>query len=288
LEGPVAKTTDPSPEKNPTPFYQRFLAEELARRTERNPKYSLRAFAAAIGVDKAALSRILSGSKPLTFRTAAKILKSLDMTPQDVNRFMDSIARDTESRSLSTEDRIELARLAVPRVHEIEDQKFRVIADWYHFAILEMTFLRKFRSDPTWIADQLGIPLAVCKPALERLLSLGLLKMISGRYKKIPTPVTTKDRSKTSDAHRQHQVQMMEKSLQSLKSDPIEIRSHTGLTIPINPEKIPEAKRMIHEFSQELGRFLAAGEKTRVYQLSISLFPLQNARQSEEASRNAN
>ncbi len=48
----------------------------------------------------------------------------------------------------------------------------------------------------------------------------------------------------------------------------------TTFTIPTNPKKLAEARKMIEDFSIQLIGFLAEGEKTDVYQLGIGLSPL--------------
>ena len=50
--------------------YREMLREELQKRNGRNPRYSLRAFAKCLGVDVAALSRVLSNKQTITMKTA--------------------------------------------------------------------------------------------------------------------------------------------------------------------------------------------------------------------------
>ena len=53
--------------------------------------------------------------------------------------------------------RIRLQKTAVPEYQQLQMDTFRVISDWYHFGILELTYLKSFKSDPRWIAKALGI-----------------------------------------------------------------------------------------------------------------------------------
>ena len=57
------------------PFHIRFLREELQRRKERNPAYSLRAFARTLSMDPSDLSKFLSGRKQLTLKGTARLIK---------------------------------------------------------------------------------------------------------------------------------------------------------------------------------------------------------------------
>jgi transcriptional regulator with XRE-family HTH domain len=56
---------------------RRLAAAELARRREGNPRYSLRAFAASVGVDHGTLSRLLRGVRTPRRDVAARLTAAL-------------------------------------------------------------------------------------------------------------------------------------------------------------------------------------------------------------------
>src|SRR4051794_37275616 len=58
-------------------FHTVYLREELARRCDFNPRYSLRAFARSLGTDPGTLSRVLTCRRPLTLKSALGMLKGL-------------------------------------------------------------------------------------------------------------------------------------------------------------------------------------------------------------------
>jgi hypothetical protein len=70
----------------------------------------------------------------------------------------------------------------------------------------------------------------------------------------------------------------LEKAVISVEEDPIEARSMTGMTMAIDPAKLPEAKQMITEFNRGLCKFLESGPRKQVYQLGVCLYPLQKPR----------
>jgi hypothetical protein len=47
------------------------------------------------------------------------------------------------------------------------------------------------------------------------------------------------------------------------------------MTLAIDAEKLPEAKIRIQKFMSELTQFLETGSQTRVYEMVVNLFPLQ-------------
>jgi uncharacterized protein (TIGR02147 family) len=257
-------------------YYRSLLQEELTRRCERNPRYSLRAFSRALGVDAAALSRILSDKLRPSPRMARVILDALALEPEEASRFLDSVA-EAQKRAHLAQARRETAQRPRPEEdpRELDGTSFRVIADWYHYAILELTEVPGFRPSAHWIAAQLGISVAQAKLALERLCDLGLLEDAPEGLRRRQGLVTTADKRTTSPALRTRQRQILDKAIASLEEDPIDERSHTGMTMAIDPSRLELAKKKILAFNRSLCRFLEGGTRTRVYELSIALFPLQ-------------
>jgi len=263
---------------NEQAFYNRHLKDVLADRCERNARYSVRSFAKALDIDIGALSRILAGKQIPSFKVAQKILTRLNLSPEEQNQFMDSVAETQRSRNLQ--------RLS-PLLRGYEKKKnsakpadlsidlYRIIADWYHVAILELTFVDRFHSHPQWIAKELGISVAESTLAIERLMNFGLLKQEDGVYVKTETQLSTLDKHITTPALRKNQKQFLEKAIHSLENDPIEDRNMSSMTMAIDPEKLPMAKQMVREFNQALCKFLESGKRKRVYNMEIALYPLQ-------------
>lgn len=163
---------------------------------------------------------------------------------------------------------------------EIDEDVFSLIADWQHNAILELTEEADFDPNPAWIARQLSITWVEAQTALNRLLNAGLLvQKKNKKIKKTHVWITTSDHTLTTAAHRRRQKQILAKSTYSLENDPIEERSHTAITIAIDPSRLAQAKQMILDFQRGLCAYLSQGKPGRVYELSVSLFPLQRKRE---------
>ena len=261
--------------ETPVPNYRACLKRVLSERCDRNPRYSVRAFARALGIDHAALSRFLSGVRFPSYKTAQRILKDLDLTPTERQRFLNSLA---QARG-QTLQRVgpEFRRMPeIAETHELSLEIFRVISDWYHYAILELTFVKNFSSDPRWIAKELGISITEAKLAIERLLLLKLLeKGPSGKLKKAHGHLTTAHKDVTNSGLKRHQSQILERAIESLQNDPIESRSMTSMTMAIDPQKLPAAKKMIEGFTQSLCQFLESDQQEQVFELGICLYPVQ-------------
>jgi uncharacterized protein (TIGR02147 family) len=252
--------------------YQLFLNQELARRCEKNPHYSLRAFARAMGIDAGTVSRYLNGKQIPSFKLSQRILGILDLQPREKEEFLHSLARSQNAKT-SKERLIEIAVKQKPDPLDIE--YYRVITDWYHAALMELTYVDGFRGSPRWIAKKLGIGQSEAQLAIKRLIKLGLLEKKNGKLVKTNEQLFTKDRHLTTSGLRKNQRQFLEKAIFSLENDAIEKRKVTSMTMAIDPKKLEIAKRMIDEFSLRICKVLESGNRKIVYNLQMALYPIQ-------------
>lgn len=259
-----------------TPFYKLYLREELARRCENNPNYSMRSFARALNVDPAVLSRTLADKRALSYKVATRVINNLYLSPKERKIFLESVAEDQKQRGLKRSiDDQPVSEQEHITIRPIDADMFRIIGDWYHYAIQQFSFVDGFKSEPRWIAKKLGISVLETRLAIQRLLAVGLLKKDGDKLVGQDASIDTKDKSITTPALKKHQKQMLQKAIFSLENDPLPIRSMSSMTMPIDPDKIPIARKMIAEFTNNLCDILSSGDKKNVYQLSICLFPLE-------------
>ena len=257
------------------PFYQACIKSELNRRLKKNPVYSLRAFARALKFEAGVISQYISGKRIPSYKAAQKLVLELGLSPEQKNSFLASLANHHQSRGLTRLSPAFRSNAIAIEPKALSVDLFQVIGDWHHYAILLLTEIKDFNEDPRWIAKTLGISSIEAKFALERLIELKLLQRRDGRLHFIDQGITTENKAVTTPALRSRQRQILEKAIESLENDPVEIRSMTGMTMAINPSKIKEAKKIISEFNQKMSRFLESGSRSEVYELQISLFPLQ-------------
>ncbi len=258
------------------PLYLEILDREFTSRRTRNSRYSLRAFARSLKIDHGVLSLILTGKRVPSKQFAEKIPKLLSMSTDVGQAFQRSIAEMRRQAKLGRlnqqfEDQHSLGKMTA---REVPPEEFEGIAPWYHLAILELTYVEDFVGTPEWIAKRLGLKKSEVTRAIERLQSRGLLTVKNGKLVKCDSLITTAKKNQTSIAHRAHQMKSLELSMKSLENVPLQQRNHTAITMSIDPEKLPEAKKMIQEFGRSLCAFLETGNRKRVYELAMSLFPL--------------
>jgi uncharacterized protein (TIGR02147 family) len=254
-------------------FHVQLLREELARRCERNPRYSLRSFARALAVDAGTTSRLLRGKQLPTLRMARRIFLALEVSPPEQERFLRSMDHARDLPALSRPSGLLKARSRREGTRELPIDLFRLISDSHHAVMLELPRVEGFRSDPAWIAREIGISATEAQLALGRLIQHGLLEVRGRQLVRTGKSLATADRHVTTPALRRNQRQFLEKAIESLENDPIEDRSVSRWTFAADPEKLPLAREMIDRFQRRLARVLESGKPKRVYTVSVALFP---------------
>lgn len=259
--------------------FRLYLQHTLVQKCKKNPSYSLRSFSNFLDLEPSALSKIIRGKRGVTVKMFKKISKKLDLTPSEVESFLKSIRQNQTQVPLSTH--------AAPDYRQLTLDSFQVIADWYHYAILELTAVKGFKGESQWISKKLGISAAEAQSAIERLIRLEYLKIDeSGRWLDVSGEITTVGSEFTVSALKRLQRGILEKALTALEETPFEVRDQTSMTMAIDSTLLNEAKLKIKNFRRELCAFLQSSQnKDHVYHMGISLYPvtqIENLKENKE------
>jgi transcriptional regulator with XRE-family HTH domain len=238
--------------------FRLWLQKQFTERCRRNPRYSLRAFAKALEMDASTLSQVLSGKRKISKNIIKAICDKLSASPKEMGFF-----------GLSSR-----ANGAEVDYFQVNMDTFSVISDWYHYAILELTFTSEFKSDAKWIAKKLSITVEEAKAAIERLKRLGLLLEENGSLIKSSRFLTNNAEVNTSAAHQQLQRQIVEKALVAIDEVSAEEKDITSMTMAIDLSNLNQARELIRRFRRDICSLLEDGEQTQVYHLGIQLYPV--------------
>lgn len=242
-----------------------FLSNEFASRVQRNPAYSLRSFSRSLGVSPASLSQILTGKRPLTRKTALKIADRLFLSPVEKRSFLVT--------AFGLETPTDEAFVSKTELQELEIDKFRLISDWHHYAILGLAGLEKNQANPEWISKQLRISRKEAREAFQRLVRLGLIQRVGTRIRRT-SPFFKVATRPHENAIRKYHSQNLRKASDVLEDPKSAVELFSGITMAVNEQKLPEARDLIRQFRRKLSELVETGNKTRVYTLSVQLFPI--------------
>lgn len=234
-----------------------YLNEELARRCSANENYSLRSFARNLDIDSSYLSKLTRGKRTISKKLAHKILEKLG--------FPKKLANLIPLNDLKSD--------FIP----LDLQKFSQISEWYHFAILELVQMDNFVPSASYVASTLSIDPNVAEAAISRLKKIGLIE-VEYTQKKEHWRIrnyTTVQNKYTHEAFRRLEKQILLQAIDALEDVPMEFRDQSSITMCTSPRRIAKAREKIKKFRRDLMKFLEKGdEKTAIFQLSVSLFPV--------------
>lgn len=256
--------------------FRAILKEELATRIRQNPRYSLRAFARDLKLAPSRLSEIISGKQGLSRKAAEKVASILGYSPQEKERFCDLVesmhARSRKDREVA---KVRLKKHNMPSKEvQLQVDAFNAIADWYHFAILELMNIDGFKSDTAWIAKRLSISEFETKLALERLARLELITFKGNKI--IPATGSGLVNSDIpADSLKKHHAQLLEKAKEAIYLQSPDKRESLSWTIAIDTKMVPKAKEALNQFRNKFCTELEGAEnKDGVYCLTIQFFDL--------------
>lgn len=279
LNGPsaIAKAFVMTPKETRLTGYRQVLARELEDRCQRNPRYSLRAYARDLGLQPGKLSEILRARCGLSGSLAGILADRLKLSPTEKRHFVAMVESEHARSPLRRQQAVEELKTieAQHGFSEIEMESFRVISDWQHLAIHELFLTKDFPGTILAVAQRLNLTEAQATEAMERLKIVGLLKQS-------PSGIWTREdvslglsKGLPSRETRRHHRQLLEKAMGSLETSPVEERDFSSLTLAVPEALLPKVREMIKEFRRRLNREVEeAAQKDRVYCLNVNFFPL--------------
>ncbi|MBI3017412.1 MAG: TIGR02147 family protein, partial [Deltaproteobacteria bacterium] len=256
-----------------------FLSHTFKEKQKKNPKYSLRSWSGHLGFrSPSVISMVLRGERKLQLELLTKIAESLRLTdpekqylqvltlysnaitPAEKQLYSDLLGHIRPDQEFST----------------LHLDKFRLISDWYHFAIYEMVDLKDFKLDYDWISQKLNheITSVMAEEAIKRFLRLKLLVLKNGKLKKNSQQQVFTETDIPNEALKKHHTQMIEKALQSLQNQDVQEREISSNTMIFSKSKMAEVKRKIRKFQKEIARLCETKQGDAVYQLNTQFFKL--------------
>jgi uncharacterized protein (TIGR02147 family) len=255
--------------------YRPFLKDLLEEKNNNRMGLSLRGLARLAGMSPSHLSRALNGQKKLSATSAHRLSVALNQTPEESDRLLSLIelekTADSQRRSKILK---RMSRLSPTLSSTVSLDVFRVIADWYYFALVALTNTRGFRGDSYWIARRLRIKPFEARMALDRLVSLGLIKKTGRSYKAVnDADISTTD-DLSSAAIKENHSQHLSMALRAMHEVPIELREFNNITLAMNPADVPKAKKMIREFVDRFDQEFKRQPAEEIFQLNLQFYLL--------------
>lgn len=255
-----------------------YLSDCLEEKKAKNSMFSLRSWAQQLGMKShGPLHAMLKGQRSIPKKYVPKLISSLKLEPKEAKYFEALIdfakAKSPEEKEFYQE---KLAALSPKKLREVEDMiAYKYHVDPLHHILAEMSELKHFENNLAWIKNRIrGNPnMKDIQDALDRLLSLGVLKEVKGKLVKQIKHIYTKN-DIMNKAIREYHKTMGRFAIDQIDQQSVDDREFSGVTFNIHKKDLPKIKEAIREFSDQIVQNYEAqskkGEET--YHLSVQFF----------------
>ena len=259
------------PRKLPSHFSD-IIREVFQNRALKNQNYSLRAFARDLGLTSGNLSDLINQKVGLSSDKACLIVENLKLNAEDKKLFLKlvdcSLAKSSDVRKTIDSEILKYDSSYI----KLNDDYYKVLTEWYYFALVELVKVVGFQNNDDWIAKRINIPLLEVRPVIERLKRVELLEEVAGElvqtYDYFISPSGT-----PLDAAKKFHKQILSNAIIAIDNQEIEARDYTSGFLRVRKSDLPYISKRIKDFRRELAKEIEAGDgHDSVYAFGIQFF----------------
>lgn len=228
-----------------------------------NPRFSLRSLALKASLSPGHVSEIFSGKRPISKINLEKLAVALRLTPAEVQEAEKYFESD-KARKKSTQ--------SMDKV--LNSTEFSEISSTEYFHTLAALDISFDSIDANNVAAKTGLSVAQTETILAKFMKLGILHSHeNGHVQKSLLSISTESDIPNFDIQRFH-TESLEKTKETFAKVPVDRREMVSVSMAINPQNIPLAKKEIEKCWKKVYTKLTQGERTEVYTLGIQLVPI--------------
>lgn len=255
--------------------YREILRQILIERMKKNSSYSMRSMANQLKISPTTLSDVLKGKKNFSREMGFQVASHLQLNEVETERFILLIEYATSKRAEQREKVLSKLRSLHPE-EDFEDlslDRFKLISDWYHFAILSLTQLEEADLSPSAIAKRLRITPFEAEDGLQRLLRLKLIARDKTFGIKCVVANPRVESATANQALRNYHRQMLHKAIESLETQTPNEKVIGSENICIDSDHLEEFRELTDRYLKS-ARKLARKQsrKRQVYHLGVQFF----------------
>lgn len=259
--------------------YREFLRALFADKRRLNARFSFRKFSVVVGFKSPNyLQMILDGRRNLTPSTAATIANRLKLSAAEQAYFVALVKRDAaendHERNLAERERLGALKRIVAK--DIPNAQKEVFGKWFYLLVRELFLLKGASADPAWLSARLGGAISETEAAnaVELLVRLGFLVVSDSGYKPAEPVLDTNDQQMQAALMREFHSGLLRMWAQNLDRLGPREQELGVLNIPLDSRKIPELRRRIRQFQDEIIGFVQDESNADcVVQLGTYLMP---------------
>jgi hypothetical protein len=240
--------------------FHELIVADFAARSEEDPSFSLRKYAAFLQVNDSSLSQFLRGKRKVSARLIQNAGRNLGLSREEIAHYIAFDQEEESSLGFAGAD------------------SFKSIRDWRPDAVLELLDGQPDTEESLLdAAKRLRLPIERVRAILDGLKAHEILKVENSIFKdqfqhvtRIASPM------EEDDSGRSYQESVLRSSLASLRVVPIRDRNHTTLLLKINKDDLPSIIGLLKQGRRQIANeFQDPNDPNReIYALHVGLFPL--------------
>ncbi|MGZ3745393.1 MAG: TIGR02147 family protein [Pseudobdellovibrionaceae bacterium] len=261
--------------------YRSILNEFLQERRAANASYSLRSYARDLKVSPSTLSEVLNGKKGLSPRLANIIAINLRLPDWEQRYFCDLVSKEhAKSPRIRAEAKKRLEeRKQENHIRVLNQRAMKSLTSWVDLAILELTYMKNFEGEISWISKKLQVPGPVVASSIKRLTEAGLLEIDikTGRWLDV-SPLFSSTDGVPNESIRNFHKTVLNFALKKLESPDLQSRTIKSVIFSVAADKIPIAQQILNDAITQLVLLADNSDQDRneVLCFSAQLFSLLN------------
>lgn len=258
--------------------YREYLRDYYEQCNVHNNRFSLRSFAAKIGLNVSNLTRILKRERNVSEETTERLIGCMKLHDREADYFRLLVQYNQARNPADKQALYEQLRLfRKTRLRNLGPEYDEYFADWYNIALRELINILPVKMKSTDLARLL---LPSPKPndirkSFNLLLRLGLVKRNEeGTLQLVEKLVTTPDEWTSTTIHA-FQIAMAELGRQALDRFPKSERNISTSTLSLSPEGYRKTVQALQRVQQEIAEIAGSdNDPDRIYEVNLQLFPL--------------
>ena len=260
--------------------YRAFLRDWHKVVKKSGKAFSFRSFSRRAGFQSPNFFKlVMDGSRNLTEESLAKFASGLRLSRPEAEFFRNLVfftqAKSHDEKNLFYKRLLQSRQFS--QLKSLEKSQYEYYSTWYHPVIRELIASPEFDGTSEWLASHIHPPILAeqAEQSLKLLETLGLIRKAGSQHWKQTSALVTTGPEVTSLILMNYHQSILGLAREVLPLIPGHRRDISAVTLGVSEDKLPELKKKIQTFRQEILKFVSLEEKpTSVALMAIQLFPL--------------
>lgn len=259
--------------------YRQYLKDLYVTSKAKRQAFSFRTFSKRAGFTSSNFYKlVMDGDRNLTEESLVKFMKGLGLNKQEQD-FFRNLVFFNQAKIHEEKDRYYQKLLQSRKFNQlkpIEKEQYEYYSSWYYAVVREMICAKDFDGSCEWLMSRIEPELSrtQIEKSMQVLEKLGFIKKVEGKWQQTSSLVTTGAESASLVLLNYHK-NVLELTRDQLPKILPEDRDVSSLTLGVSRARIPELKKHIQQFRQQILKMVSTDmEPEEVLLLNIQMIPV--------------